>query len=241
MGNILGVLGGMGPLASAEFVSSIYQSGRADNEQQSPVVLLVSDPTFPDRTQWLLSGKPEELKRRLEKGLDQLAEMGAARMVVCCVTIHYLLPGLPARLRDKTVSLVDVVLSQITRRKAPHLLVCSNGTRKLRIFQQNARWKTAARYFVLPEEEDQQKLHELIYGIKLNTSPDEGIRFVSECMSKYQVDGFIAGCTEVHMMVKHGLNRGYIQQSTCLDPLLILAEEAWHPRFYERNEYQADV
>ena len=48
--NVLGVVGGMGPLASAEFVKTIYEYGLNRREQESPSVVLVSDPTFPDRT-----------------------------------------------------------------------------------------------------------------------------------------------------------------------------------------------
>ena len=49
---VLGVLGGMGGLASAEFVKTVYEiSGEGvEQEQAGPVVLMYSDPAFPDRT-----------------------------------------------------------------------------------------------------------------------------------------------------------------------------------------------
>lgn len=47
----LGVLGGMGPLASAEFLKTIYECSVAGGEQRSPSVIMYSDPTFPDRTE----------------------------------------------------------------------------------------------------------------------------------------------------------------------------------------------
>ena len=54
---ILGVVGGMGPLASAEFVKTIYEHSLGEREQASPTVLMHSDPTFPDRTQLLPCGR----------------------------------------------------------------------------------------------------------------------------------------------------------------------------------------
>ena len=50
MTKLLGILGGMGPLASAEFLKTIYEYGTRDLEQRSPACILYSDPTFPDRT-----------------------------------------------------------------------------------------------------------------------------------------------------------------------------------------------
>ena len=43
----LGILGGMGPLASAEFLKTLYECFPYEREQDAPVCLLVSDPTFP--------------------------------------------------------------------------------------------------------------------------------------------------------------------------------------------------
>jgi aspartate racemase len=93
---IWGILGGMGPLASAEFVSSIYRETFSGREQQAPRVLLLSDPTIPDRTECLLNGDHEMLLERLAAGVGQLVLMGATRIVICCMTIHPLVPRLPS-------------------------------------------------------------------------------------------------------------------------------------------------
>src|SRR4029079_293203 len=63
----LGIVGGMGPLASAEFVRTVYEYGLGEREQPSPTVLLYSDPTFPDRTDAFMSGNDAPV---LEKLID---------------------------------------------------------------------------------------------------------------------------------------------------------------------------
>ncbi len=88
MKGTLGILGGMGALASAEFLKSIYEYNSNFIEQQTPIAVLVSDPTFPDRTQALLSGNDELLIESLIKRLGQLYFLGADRIVICCVTLH---------------------------------------------------------------------------------------------------------------------------------------------------------
>src|SRR5436309_5448155 len=101
----LGILGGMGPLASAEFLSTLYQLNITDPEQDSPSCILLSDPTIPDRTQAILNGGIEELAARLSRALQDLASLGADRIVIACVTAHHVLPHVPEPLRLKVVSL----------------------------------------------------------------------------------------------------------------------------------------
>ncbi|HEY0783486.1 MAG TPA: aspartate/glutamate racemase family protein, partial [Thermoanaerobaculia bacterium] len=61
----LGILGGMGPLASAEFVHTLYRLHLNGPEQGAPACVLLSDPSFPDRTEAILRGESEDLTARL--------------------------------------------------------------------------------------------------------------------------------------------------------------------------------
>ena len=70
---IIGIVGGMGALASAEFVKTIYEFSADRREQDSPIVMLSSDPTFPDRTEMLLRGARDVLLDRLIDSLNQCA------------------------------------------------------------------------------------------------------------------------------------------------------------------------
>jgi aspartate racemase len=76
---VLGVLGGMGGLASAEFVRTVYEiSGEVcSREQDAPVVVMYSDPTFPDRTEAFLRGETQPLLNKLIEALELLNSMGA--------------------------------------------------------------------------------------------------------------------------------------------------------------------
>ena len=51
---ILGVLGGMGPSASARFLALITEFTKAECEQEHIEILLHSLPTIPDRTDFIL-------------------------------------------------------------------------------------------------------------------------------------------------------------------------------------------
>jgi len=69
----IGILGGMGPFASAEFVKTIYESTVFGKEQQAPDILLHSISSVPDRTESILAEQDQVFIDHLEYNLDILA------------------------------------------------------------------------------------------------------------------------------------------------------------------------
>jgi len=224
---VLGIVGGLGPLASAEFLKTVYEYGIGEYEQDAPIVLMYSDPTFPDRTDSFLAGESELLLARLTAALQCLSDAGASRFVICCMTIHYLLSRLPPHLNARVVSLLDVIFANLKQQPRRHLLLCSNGTRRLELFQRHSQWEQHKSEIVLPSAEDQNIIHrELIYPIKKRPDLDRLKPLLETLLRRYEVDSFIAGCSEIHLLAKHFVfngddNVGY----GCLDPLMIIARE----------------
>jgi len=222
---LLGVLGGLGPLASAEFVKTIYEYSVGTGEQRSPAVLMYSDPAFPDRTETLLSGSYEHLLKRLVGALELLRERNVSEVIICCITIHYLLPELPEHLREKVLSLLDPIMEAVSEMRTKQLMLCSNGVRQLGVFERHPAWQRAAQYIVMPEADDQQRIHTLIYEIKRNRDLDSVSAALEELFVKYRVDGFIAGCTEIHLLSKYFMSATEKRNRyQCTDPLLIMAQ-----------------
>ncbi len=219
---VFGVLGGMGPLASAEFLRTVYQYSVEEREQNAPIVLLYSDPTVPDRTEALLDGRSKAILDQLIRSLHRLFEFGVSKAMICCVTAHYLFDQLPAQLRENVISLVDVVFEELAQRREPQLLLCTNATRQLRIFQDHPGWKRCEDYVVLPAPADQELIHhEIIYALKQNRDLDQVSAQVHALLARYQIDSFIAGCTELHLVARHAAANPF----RVLDPLTILAED----------------
>lgn len=222
----LGVLGGMGPLASAEFLKTVYEYNLPEREQLAPNVVLLSDPSFPDRTDAFLAGRGEEVLRPLVEALERLTALGATRIVICCVTAHHLLPLVPAELRSRVISLLDVVFEQVCREGGRHLLVCSSGSMRLGLFQKHVRWAEAARHIVLPSEADQEVIHrDLIYPMKTDTDLTKRVPLLRSLLKRYGVKSFIAGCSEIHMLAKLPAFSGAGAGFQCIDPLAVIARD----------------
>ena len=211
----------MGPLASAEFVKTIYEAVEGP-EQQAPPVLLHSYPSMPDRTSAFLNGDSDALLTQFTDALMALDRQPVSRIVVACITVHYLLPRLPAELRGRIVSLIDVIFDALRRTPERHLLLCTSGTRRMRLFESHPDWESLKDRVAMPDDEDQQLVHRTIYEIKQNGDVQELVAVVEGLLRKYGVSSFVAGCTEIHFAAKQF---GGMAAFGCIDPLQIIAND----------------
>ncbi len=223
---IVGVLGGMGPLASAEFLKTIYESSRYEREQDAPAVIVYSDPSFPDRTEAILTGRDDELLARLCAALEWLEGQRASTIVICCVTIHYLLDRLSPARRARIRALTDVILERVIRERRRYLLLCTEGTRRSGVFETHPLWDRARDFVVLPTDRDQRTVHELIYDVKVRREGGDTCERLDALRRRHGVDGLIAACTELHIVLKRLRASGV--PWCCVDPLAIIAEELGH-------------
>lgn len=95
MGRTIGILGGMGPLATADFYRKIILATPARCDQEHLRVVIEADPTIPDRSAFLQGHGPDPLPA-LTRGAQRLADAGADLIAIPCNTAHVFLPALRA-------------------------------------------------------------------------------------------------------------------------------------------------
>ncbi|MBE7122188.1 aspartate/glutamate racemase family protein [Bacillus cereus] len=219
---LVGILGGMGPFASSEFVNTIYEENLPDgSEQESPRIVLISDPSIPDRTTSILANQEEEIVYRLSLGWNLLREVGAEVFIIPCMTSHYYWPFYPMEIQERTVNLVDFVHMNLRReRRKSYLLLATQGTYDSGML--------LSEQVLIPNSQDKIRIHQLIYSIKCS-GRNPGIlkracEEIEDLLIRYQVDGWLFGCTEFHLLTKEMMHRGH-PETHILDPLLILAKQ----------------
>ena len=87
MADFLGVLGGMGPLATADFLRKLVKKTPAGIDQEHIPVLLYGDCTIPDRTANIVGGGLSPLPKLLD-GIRFLNESGAKVICIPCNSAH---------------------------------------------------------------------------------------------------------------------------------------------------------
>lgn len=86
----LGVIGGLGPLATACFLEMVTKMTDASCDQEHLEMIIYSAPGIPDRTAYILGRSPDSpVKPMIEIG-RKLAREQVSCIAVPCMTAHYL-------------------------------------------------------------------------------------------------------------------------------------------------------
>ena len=171
-GKKLGVLGGMGPAAAAEFLRQLAVKCPATIDQEHPVVYMIGDCETPDRSTAIF-GAGESPLPRLKKNLLQLCEMGADVLAVPCNTAHYFIDQFKEELPIPLVHIVEETVLA-AQRLSPEgaWMLSTKGTRATGIYQ-----KVAEKYnftLFIPNEEQSDKSQEVINLVKANKMAEAG-------------------------------------------------------------------
>lgn len=132
----LGVLGGMGPAATAAFFNTLVHNTTACCDQDHVPVILDSDPAIPDRSTAIAAGRTEALYAALHLSLQRLLCAGATLIAIPCNTAHVLHARLQAVCPCEILHIVEITRHAFCERglEQPALLA-SRGTIESGIYE----------------------------------------------------------------------------------------------------------
>lgn len=194
---MLGVLGGMGPLATVDFMRKLIDATAAQRDQDHIPMIVCSIPQIPDRTEAITSHGPDPLPRML-RGISILEEAGATMVAVPCNTAHYWHSSLADFSTLPVLNMVDACLSELTEAgigKANVGILATKGTIAAGVYQK--RFAEAGILFSLPS--DQDAVMEGIRLVKANHIAQATGLLLAE-VGKLLSNGcthILMGCTEI--------------------------------------------
>lgn len=103
---MIGILGGMGPLATADFFSKVIAATPAERDEDHVPLLILSDPRVPSRPAAILRSGESPLQA-LRAGRDRLIACGAQALAMPCNTAHYWFNELVADCTVPFLSIID--------------------------------------------------------------------------------------------------------------------------------------
>jgi aspartate racemase len=127
---MLGVLGGMGPLATADFYEKLIAQTPATRDQEHVPVVIYAVPQVPDRTAALLDGGASPLPA-LHAGVRTLVGAGARTIAIPCHTAHAWYDELAAASPVPIIHIADAAAAaalKIARPGARLGLIATAGT-----------------------------------------------------------------------------------------------------------------
>ncbi|MCU0985501.1 MAG: amino acid racemase [Acetobacteraceae bacterium] len=202
---IIGILGGMGPLAGADFLARLTLDTEARCDQDHVRAVLWSDPTVPDRTEAALRGGPSPLPAMLA-GIRVLEQAGAGCLAIPCNTAHLWADEIAAATRLPLLHIVDAAAEALAARGVTGGTIGVMGTAAtlaLGLYQK----RLAARGYtcLTPDEtEMREAVSPAIARIKANdvagaTAP---LLSVARGLGERGAAAIVLGCTEIPLALR---------------------------------------
>ena len=208
MKKTIGILGGMGPEATAYFYELIIKQTKAEKDQDHIKAVIFSNPEIPPRTDAILKTGPSPTPLLVE-GFQRLKEAGADFVVMPCVTAHHFYPEVKDQVDIPFISLLDEAVKW-AKDAVPQLrktgLVASIGTLESRLFHDV--FSSAGIETITPEPDEQAQVTDAIFGprgIKAGFTSGfakETLVSIAKVLVARGADAIIAGCTEVPLVLK---------------------------------------
>jgi len=216
----LGVIGGMGPLATARYLELMSRMTDARTDQDHLEMIVMNIPTIPDRTACLLGqAKGDPLKVLIQQG-SQLKEMGAGLLSMPCITAQHYREAMEQQLN---IPILDPISGGIKALHRDHIqtvgLLATTGTVSRGMVQNKL--ESSNIQTIVPASEEQEALMDLIYRqIKAGLPGDKHLLDdLCRSLRNRGAQTVLLGCTELSLMSPQ-------VEGETLDLLEVLARES---------------
>jgi aspartate racemase len=223
----IGILGGMGPEATAYFFQLIIGQTQASRDQDHIPIIIWNNPKIPERTAAVLGHGPSPVLL-LKDGVRRLARVGADFIVIPCITAHTFLREMTAASSIPILNILNLT-RDFSVNSIPGLaragLIASTWTVKSGLFART--FAKAGVDLIAPTDDEQKKVMEAIFGergIKAGFTSGRSRKLILEAahgLTGRGAQAIIAGCTEVPLVLTQKDLR-----IPLIEPLQIAAEAA---------------
>ncbi|WP_237217027.1 cysteate racemase [Falsiroseomonas oryziterrae] len=204
---MLGVLGGMGPLASAEFMRRLTLLTPAERDQDHIPAVLWSDPRVPDRTAARIAGGEDPLAALL-RGIAGLEAAGCGAIAIPCNTAHGWFDAMQAATPLPILHIVDAAAADLARLgivRGTIGVMGTAGTLAMRLYQQ----RLAARGYdcLVPDEAEMEALvTPAIARVKANAvaAAYAPLADAATHLAARGAQAVVLGCTEIPLGIAAG-------------------------------------
>ena len=218
----LGILGGMGPAASAEYITRLIQQTQANCDQEHIPFVLWNEPRTPDRSTSLRNGDDKPLPYLLQ-GIQALKTAGCDLIVIPCNTAHFWYDEL-IKFQVPIVHIVDSVaysLCDADVNSGTIGIIGTQATIELGLYQNHLiDWNC-----IVPSQEEMdnivQPAIDLVKAGDMIKSHSMLMSVVDSLISR-GAKAVVLGCTEIPLAIRE-LNQNGIPLINSIDSLVKVA------------------
>lgn len=218
----VGVIGGLGPMATVYFYDMIVRLTDAKSDQEHIDMVITNRATTPDRTNYIIGKSPNSPVDVLIKEAKKLEQYGTDFLVITCNTAHYFYGKIAGSVNIPVLNIIEETVKYAKQKGHKKLgILATTGNIQTKLYQ-NMCEKYDIDYLVL-DNEKQQYIMDIIYkDIKSGKSANmDKFNIVIQHLKENNCDGAILGCTELSILK----NDNDLDNEFYIDSLEVLARK----------------
>jgi aspartate racemase len=200
---VVGVLGGLGPEATIDFMARVVANTEAGCDQDHIRMLVDHNPGVPDRHR-AIAGETASVGPQLAAMAQGLEAAGADFLVMVCNTAHAYVADIRAVVNIPFISIIDVVIEELEKHPLQRVgVMAAEGCLRAGLYQDAL--KSAGLEPILWNENQQQEFMNLVYRIKAGDKRADIKAQLCTLASRLQKQGaqaLIAACTEIPLFLR---------------------------------------
>ncbi len=203
--NAVGVIGGVGPMATVCFCELVLSMTYAERDQDHVNMIVLNHAAIPDRTAFICGASDDSPLPYMIADAKSLEKAGARFIVIPCNTAHYFFDEIAASVSVPVLNIVrETVLEAKRRIKGLEKLgvLATDGTLLTKSYDLAANEQNIE--CVTPDEDVQRQVMSLVYDdVKAGKRPDkEKLRGFIDHLRQKGCRCVVLGCTELSVAKK---------------------------------------
>lgn len=197
MSRTAGVIGGMGPEATVDFLRRIVAATPARADEDHIRVLVDSNPKIPSRLAHLVLGTGEDPAPVLVAMARGLQAQGADFLTIPCNTAHHYLPEIAASVSIPVLDMVALAIAKLPAARRIGMLA-SPAVQKVGLYAR--RLDDAGFEAVFPDAEGEARMLGVIRAVKAGNLTAQHRRGYAEVAASLEADAYLIACTELSVL-----------------------------------------
>lgn len=111
----IGIIGGMGPMASELFYKMVTNHTQAEKDQDHINMIILSDASMPDRTGAILNKDYEKVRAQLLEDAQFLEKSGCKAIAVTCNTAHFFVDMIQKELKIPVLHMIRLTVEYLAK------------------------------------------------------------------------------------------------------------------------------
>jgi len=196
----LGIIGGMGPQATAYFFSRIVEHTDANKDQEHIDIVIFNHATMPDRTKAILSGDDNLVIDKLVEDAKKMEALGVENIAIPCNTSHFFYDRVQRKVNIPIINMVHETVAYIINHnnKINKIgIMATDGTIQTKTYENECIAHGVEA--ILPSGEKQKIVMSIIYDEIKKGKKGSMDKFMSvvEALRANGCDAIILACTEL--------------------------------------------